>query len=82
MRLAEKIKMGHARRISRLNATDVVEQLAKAGRFNVLGPDHHINTNYVGRRVRYGKTQKDHKSGSWASRFANRAARHARDNGR
>ena len=67
MRIAEKIKMGHSRRISRLNATDVVEQLAKAGAFNVAP-----RTNNG--RVRRGKTAKDHKSGSWASRFARRAA--------
>lgn len=67
MRIAEKIKMGHSRRISRLNATDVVEQLAKAGAFNV-------SAGTGNGRVRRGKTRKDHASGSWASRFARRAA--------
>ncbi len=74
MRIAEKIKMGHTRRISRLNATDVVKLLHGAGRFNIFGPDHDPKNNYVARRIRTGKTAKDHKSGSWASRFARRAA--------
>jgi hypothetical protein len=33
-----------------------------------------VNKKY-GDRVRVGKTAKDHKSGSWKSRFANRSAR-------
>lgn len=66
MRIAEKIRMGRARRISRLNATDVVELLAKVGAFNVAPRTGNG-------RVRKGKTRKDHASGSWASRFARRA---------
>jgi hypothetical protein len=30
---------------------------------------------YEARRVRHGKTRKDHASGSWKQRFANRALR-------
>lgn len=78
MRIAEKIKMGKARRISRLNAVAVVQQLAAAGAFNIVALE---NRPRLGRERR-GKTLRDHKSGSWAARFANRAARHERDNGK
>lgn len=32
-------------------------------------------TDYAARRVRKGKTAKDKRTGAWAARFANRAAR-------
>lgn len=50
--------------------------VAAAGAFNIVSPDDRPHRG----RVRYGKTQRDHATGSWKQRLDNRAARAAAQN--